>query len=345
MHLALICYGRNPFLKVLNVLWKSIPQRNPWEHHGLQIDARAKPPDIHMPKPSPQKHLAFDSTELGGEILHGDARVVLASREAETVDCVVTSPPYYKQRDYRGSKKQVGIEASPQQYIDRLVAVFAEARRVLKPTGTLWLNLGDKYEAGALLGMPWRVALALVADGWLLRSDVIWHKPNAMPSSQSRRPTTDHEYVFLLAKSADYFYDADAVREPHVTFSENSKMRGGRNHFGKRGGTPEAGKNGGGNNLHDGRWDQAFHPLGRNKRTVWSIPLGKFRGAHFAVFPEQLVENCLKAGCPKGGLVLDPFCGSGTTCVVAERLGMKWLGIDCVAAYCKLARKRLRDSQ
>jgi DNA modification methylase len=255
----------------------------------------------------------------------------------------VTSPPYYKQRNYRGSKQQVGLEASPEQYIESLVAVFAEVRRVLRPAGTLWLNLGDKYENGALLGLPWRVALALAADGWLLRSDIVWHKPNAMPSSQSRRPTTDHEYVFMLAKSPDYFYDADAVREPHVTFSENSKMRGGRNHFGKRDGTPEAGKNGGHNNLHNGRWDQAFHPKGRNKRTVWSIPLGKFRGAHFAVFPETLVENCLKAGCRADGVVLDPFCGSGTTCVVAKRLGLNWLGIDCVEEYCELARERLGE--
>lgn len=277
-----------------------------------------------------------------GQIVCGDSLAVLAKWPDELVDCVVTSPPYYNQRDYRGATKQVGIETSPEEYIARLVAVFAQVRRVLNPTGTLWLNLGDKYDKGELLGMPWRVALSLVADGWLLRSDCVWHKPNAMPSSQSRRPTTDHEYVFLLAKSPEYFYDADAVREPHVTFSEQSKMRGGRSHFGKRGGTPEAGKNNGNNNLHDGRWDQAFHPLGRNKRTVWSIPLGKYRGAHFAVFPERLVENCLNAGCPKEGLVLDPFCGSGTTCLVAARLGMKWLGIDCVREYCEMARARLR---
>jgi DNA modification methylase len=278
-----------------------------------------------------------------GQIVCGDSLTVLAKWPGDIVDCVVTSPPYYNQRDYRGAAKQVGIESSPQEYIDRLVAVLAQVHRVLKPTGTLWLNLGDKYDKGELLGMPWRVALGLVADGWLLRSDCVWHKPNAMPSSQSRRPTTDHEYVFLLAKSPDYFYDADAVREPHVTFSEQSKMRGGRGHFGKRGGTPETGKNNGNNNLHDGRWDQAFHPLGRNKRTVWSIPLGKYRGAHFAVFPERLVENCLRAGCPQGGLVLDPFCGSGTTCLVAKRLGMEWLGIDCVSEYCQMARARLRD--
>jgi DNA modification methylase len=205
----------------------------------------------------------------------------------------------------------------------------------------LWLVLGDKYSQGELLGMPWRVALALKDDGWLLRSDVIWHKPNAMPSAAKNRPTTDHEYVFFFTRSRVYFYDADAIREPHVTFSERSRMRGGRKHFGVRGGTPEQGKNGGHANLHNGRWDQAFHPQGRNKRTVWSIPLSKFREAHFAVFPEQLVENCIRATCPKDGLVLDPFLGSGTTAAVAQRLGRAYLGIDINADYCEMARRRL----
>src|SRR5262249_47791110 len=135
--------------------------------------------------------------------------------------------------------------------------------------------------------------------------------------------------------------DADAIREPHVTFSENSKMRGGRRHFFQRGGTPEVGKNGGNNNLHDGRWDQAFHPKGRNKRTVWSISLSKFRESHFAVFPEGLVETCINASCPPGGLVLDPFLGSGTVGVVARRGGRRFIGIDCVPAYCRMAEKRI----
>jgi site-specific DNA-methyltransferase (adenine-specific) len=193
--------------------------------------------------------------------------------------------------------------------------------------------------------LPWRVALALVDDGWILRADCNWHKPNAMPSPTRSRPTTDHEYVFFFAKASDYYYDADAIREPHVTFTENSRMRGGRRHFGVRGGTPENGKNSGSSNLHDGRWDQAFHPLGRNKRTVWSIPLSKFRGAHFAVFPEPLVELCIKAGCPAGGLVLDPFLGSGTTAVVARRLGRHYLGIDAAREYCALARRRLKAAR
>ena len=162
-----------------------------------------------------------------------------------------------------------------------------------------------------------------------------------MPSPVKNRPTTDHELIFFFTKSKTYHYDADAIREPHVTFSEQSKMRGGRGHFGKRNGTPEQGKNGGNSNLHDGRWDQAFHPKGRNKRTVWSISLSKFREAHFAVFPESLVETCLLAGCPAGGLVLDPFLGSGTTAVVAKRLERDYLGIDYVSEYCEMAEKRI----
>ncbi|MFT5522662.1 MAG: DNA modification methylase [Pirellulaceae bacterium] len=192
--------------------------------------------------------------------------------------------------------------------------------------------------------MPWRVALALQDDGWILRSDIIWHKPNAMPSAVKTRPTTDHEYIFFFAKSKDYYYDADAIREPHVTFSEKSKMKGGRNHFFKRDGTPEEGKNSGDNNLHDGRWDQAFHPKGRNKRTVWSVALGKFREAHFAVFPETLVETTILAASPEGGVVLDPFLGSGTTALVAQRLNRHYIGIDCVAEYTDMAKRRIADA-
>jgi DNA modification methylase len=275
------------------------------------------------------------------EIVHGDALAVLGNWPTDWIDCIVTSPPYYQQRDYRGAVGQIGREHAPAEYVERLRTVFAECRRVLKPSGTLWIVIGDKYDDGEQLGLPWRMALSLIDDGWILRADCIWHKPNAMPSSTKTRPTTDHEYVFFFTKSKDYYYDADAVREPHVTFGPHSRMRGGRRHFGTRGGTPEAGKNGGSNNLHDGRWDQAFHPLGRNKRTVWSIPLSKFREAHFAVFPETLVETCLRAGCPPQGLVLDPFVGSGTVPLVARRLGRDYLGIDCVAEYCTMARKRI----
>ncbi len=270
----------------------------------------------------------------------GDAADLGAKLPPKFIDCVVTSPPYFRQRDY-GSRRQVGQEISPESYVNRLVDIFSTIAPALKDSGVMWVVIGDKYLGHQLLGMPWRFALAMQDRGWYLRSDCIWHKPNAMPSSVKTRPTTDHEYIFLFSKSTEYYYDADAIREPHVTFSGQSKMRGGRKHFGTRGGTPEQGKNAGKSNLHDARWDQAFHPLGRNKRTVWSIPLSKFRGAHFAVFPEQLVETCVLATSPLAGVVLDPFCGSGTTAVVARRLGRAYIGFDCSAAYCQLARQRL----
>ncbi len=277
---------------------------------------------------------------IRNEVYCGDAELTLASFQSESIDLIVSSPPYFQQRNYLATD-QIGQEATPEDYVARLVRVMREARRVLRPTGSLWLVLGDKYDQKRLLGIPWRVALALQDDGWYLRSDIIWHKPNAMPSAVKDRPTIDHEYVLFLTKGTQYHYDADAIREPHVTFTEKSRMKGGRRHFFQRNGTPEAGKNQGNPNLHQGRWDQAFHPAGRNKRTVWSIPLSKFRGAHFAVFPESLVETCILAACPPQGVVLDPFLGSGTTAVVAKRLGRAFVGIDCNPDYCEMARKRL----
>ena len=273
----------------------------------------------------------------------GDAERHLRRLETSFANTIVTSPPYFRQRNY-SDRHQIGQEKSPDEYIERLVSVFREAREALVDEGTLWLVLGDKYQNKQLLGMPWRVALALQADGWYLRSDIIWQKPNAMPSAVKNRPTTDHEYIFLLSKSDSYYYDIDAIREPHVTFSEQSQMKGGRNHFFKRDSTPEQGKNGGQPNLHNGRWDQAFHPKGRNKRTVWPIPLSKSRDAHFAVFPEKLVETCILAGCPPNGIVLDPFMGSGTTAVVARKLKRHFVGIECVSDYCKIARQRIKRS-
>ncbi|MDP1560026.1 MAG: site-specific DNA-methyltransferase [Pirellulaceae bacterium] len=284
----------------------------------------------------PPTELTLDS------ILCGDSGVILQRLPAESVHTIVTSPPYFGQRDYQHDS-QIGREESPEAYIQNLVAVFSEARRVLRPDGTLWLNLGDKYDRSRLLGLPWRVALALADDGWLLRSDIVWHKPNAMPSAVKNRPTTDHEYMFLFSREPEYYYDADAIREPHTTFSESSKMKGGRRHFGQRGGTPEQGKNGGQANLHDGRWDQAFHPLGRNKRTVWSVPLGKFRDAHFAVFPPDLIRPCINAGTPEGGVVLDPFFGAGTVGVVALELRRRYVGIELNPDYVALAQRRLGD--
>lgn len=282
---------------------------------------------------------------LKDKILCGDAFATLSTIPDSSIQCIVTSPPYFQQRDYGTGTYQVGSETSHDEYVQRLVEVFRECRRVLRPDGLLWLNLGDKFLDGMLLGLPWRVAIALQQSGWILRCDIIWHKPNAMPHSIKTRPTVDHEYVFMFSKSSDYYYDADAIREPHVTFSENSRMKGGRNHFGKRNGTPEVGKNSGNNNLHDGRWDQAFHPLGRNKRTVWNIPLSKYRGAHFAVFPEKLVENCILASTKPSDLVLDPFAGSGTVGVVAARFQRAFILIELNQDYCHLIENRMNGSQ
>ncbi|MGC9503324.1 DNA-methyltransferase [Baaleninema sp.] len=287
------------------------------------------------------KNNTMNERNLLNTILCGDSRQLLRSLPSESIDCIVTSPPYYGQRDY-GIDEQIGNEDTPQAYVANLVTLFDECRRVLKDTGTLWLNLGDKYLNGNLLGMPWRVALSLQDRGWILRNDIIWYKPNAMPHSVKNRLTIDHEYLFFFTKQASgYFYDQDAIREEHITFSENSKMKGGRNHFGKRNSTPEQGKNGGNPNLHDGRWDRAFHPKGRNKRTVWNVPLSKFRDAHFAVFPEKLIEPCILAGCPTGGTILDPFFGAGTTGLVANQLGRNYVGIELNPDYIEIAQKRL----
>ena len=281
-------------------------------------------------------------------ILQGDAAQALAQLPAASVQTVITSPPYFGLREYTNEAElavlEIGRESTLEEYITRLGAVFQEVYRVLRDDGVLWLNLGDTYRDNNLLGIPWRMVFALQTQGWLLRSDVIWHKPNAMPSSVKNRPTTAHEYLFMFAKNKDYYYNADAIREPHVTFSESSKMKGGRNHFGKINGTPEAGKNGGSSNLHDGRWDQAFHPLGRNKRTVWDIPLGKFREAHFAVFPEKLVETCLLATTHPTDMVLDPFAGSGTSGVVAKRLNRAFTGVELSPVFAEMARRRIQNA-
>ncbi|MFN8496099.1 MAG: site-specific DNA-methyltransferase [Caldilineaceae bacterium] len=289
----------------------------------------------------------LSSHSLVDTILVGDSWTNSCSLPSEFVQCIVTSPPYFGHREYSDSSElkslEFGREDDPKFYVQKLVLLFQELRRILHPTGTLWLNLGDTYRNEQLLGIPWRVAFALQDAGWLLRSEIIWNKPNAMPSSVKNRPTVAHEHIFLFTKSKDYFYNADAIREPHVTFTEDSKMKGGRGHFGKRDGTPENGKNKGNSNLHNGRWDQAFHPLGRNKRTVWSIPLSKFRETHFAVFPEELVKNCILAGTTEGDIVLDPFMGSGTTGIVARQHGRHFIGMELVPRYAEMALNRVRD--
>jgi DNA modification methylase len=304
-------------------------------------------------------------------ILLGDCRATLPTLDAGSVRCCVTSPPYWGLRDY-GCDGQIGLEKTPDAYVAEIVAVFREVRRVLADDGTLWLNLGDSYaqsgkggnpvvsewagfvgnkdrEASAqpralkaldiglkpkdLVGIPWRVAFALQADGWYLRSDIIWHKPNPMPESVTDRPTKAHEYVFLLSKNQKYFYDADAIAEAAtfagkvVSLGEKSLSRGqatGANVAASGNGTASS----------------VTVKDTRNARTVWTIPTQPTPDAHFATFPEALAERCILAGSAQGDTVLDPFFGSGTVGKVAERLGRKWIGCELNPAYVGIAEKK-----
>ena len=280
------------------------------------------------------------------EILVGDVRLALEKVDDCSIQTTVTSPPYFGLRQYSDNDAaEIGNEKTYNEYILHLKEIFGLLWKKTKEDGTLFLNLGDSYIDNHLAGIPWRVAIALGEVGWVLRSDIIWRKPNAMPSSVKNRFTVDHEYVFFFAKRPKcYAFYQDVVREPHVTFSENSKMKGGRNHLGKRGGTPENGKNAGNANLHNGRWDQAFHPLGRNRRTVWDIALGKFRGAHFAVFPERLVELCVMAATVEGDTICDPFTGSGTTGLVAVKNKRNFIGFELVPEYAEMALARIKEA-
>jgi DNA modification methylase len=252
-------------------------------------------------------------------IIRGDARALPLVDGC--VDCVVTSPPYFGLRDY-GHADQIGTEATPEVYIATLVAVFREVRRVLTDHGTVWLNLGDTRQSKNLLGIPWRVAFALQADGWYLRADIIWAKPNPMPESVTDRPTKAHEYVFLLTKSERYWYDADAIKERSAWQRENNPK------WGRQRAHTNAKKGMGNRNAQGGGFTAWQPDDGRNKRSVWTVPTVRCAGAHFATMPEDLVAPCILAGCPLGGLVLDPFLGSGTVGAVAARLGRRWVGTD-----------------
>ncbi|WP_055695952.1 DNA-methyltransferase [Streptomyces prasinopilosus] len=267
-------------------------------------------------------------------LLLGDSLDVLRTLPDGSVDCIVTSPPYYGLRDY-GTAGQYGLEATPTAYVETMRALFAEARRVLTDDGTCWVNLGDSYvcspkgsesktdglvgrsnhlttpagsggknggglAAKQLIGIPWRVAFALQDDGWVLRNEIIWHKPNAMPEPVRDRLSTRHEHLFLFSKSRRYHFDLDAIREP-MPRSESK---------------------------------------GRNPGDVWSISTRPFPEAHFAVFPIDLPIRCIKAGCKPGGTVLDPFSGSGTTGAAARQLGRRYVGIDLNSAYHDLAKDR-----
>ena len=326
-------------------------------------------------------------------IYTGDALACLSEMEAHSVDCIITSPPYYGLRDY-GVAGQLGQEKTPEEYIDRLVVVFREARRVLKDTGTLWVNIGDsyngsgkgganypenakKYKQGTnrgsvespiapthisnckpkdLIGIPWMLAFALRADGWYLRQDIIWQKPNCMPESVRDRCTKSHEHIFLLSKSRQYFFDGEAISEE---CADSSIKRYQQNINQQKGSTRVPGKTNGNMKAALPRYggqkytehpdlfyrtksgSMNFPRPRRNKRDVWTVSTSGFKGAHFAVFPEKLIEPCVLAGCPTGGVVLDPFLGSGTTAAVAARLGRRFVGIEINPDYVKIAESRL----
>lgn len=329
-------------------------------------------------------------------ILQGDALTRLRELPDESVQTCVTSPPYWGLRDYK-QEDQIGLEKSPQEYVVAIVKVFREVNRVLENNGTLWLNLGDSYATGAgkvgncpgggeqgenwkglstspnrlpieglkpkdLIGIPWRVAFALQADGWYLRSDIIWAKPNCMPESVTDRPTRSHEYIFLLTKSRKYFYDADAIKEPCSESTEKRVAQDVESQAGSvraNGGAKTNGpmkavvsKQRGHSRRHDGfndRWDQ-MERTGqcsgmRNKRDVWTVAPANYKEAHFATFPPDLIKPCILAGCPVGGTVLDPFAGSGTTGQVALEYGRKFVGIELNPDYVKLIEQRLANTQ
>lgn len=323
------------------------------------------------------------------KILIGDVREQLRLLPADHFDCVVTSPPYFGLRDY-GVAGQIGLEDTPAAFVEEMVAVFREVWRVLRDDGTLWLNLGDSYandtkwggqtsgkhvnalqgntgigrrrsntglKSKDMMGIPWRVAFALQADGWYLRRDIIWHKLNPMPESVRDRPSTAHEYLFLLSKNERYYYDAEAIVEPvspntHARLSQDvmshvgsARANGGAKTNGNMkavGRGPKTQAAGTGIKNNESFVAACSMPVThRNKRSVWSLATEAFSEAHFATFPPSLVEPCILAGSPAGGTVLDPFGGAGTTGLVADRLQRHATLIELNPEYAALARRRI----
>ena len=302
----------------------------------------------------------------------GDCREVMASLPEESVHTCITSPPYWGLRDY-AAPGQLGLEDSPNEYVEHMVEVARGIRRCLRKDGTLWLNLGDSYIGGGnnrgnrspisdkqasnrgatgqcaehaknirnvsglkakdLAGIPWRVALALQDDGWYLRCDIIWSKPNPMPEPVRDRPTKSHEYIFLLSRSRHYYYDWRAASEPVVSITgSGNKSRKMGDEYG-RPGSPRGASI---------PWEPTAT---RNRRSVWTITPEPFRGAHFATFPTKLVEPCILAGSPVGGTVLDPFSGSGTVALVSARLGRNFVGAEINQEYISMSEERLSALQ
>jgi DNA modification methylase len=297
------------------------------------------------------------------KILQGNCLETLSSLEEKSVNTCVTSPPYWGLRDY-GNGDQLGQEETPEQFTENLVKLFREVRRVLRDDGTVWLNLGDSYNGSGgqgtkpnimskeaaegrggkaikvngikpkdLIGIPWRVAFALQADGWYLRQDIIWSKPNPMPESVTDRCTKAHEYIFLLSKSPKYYYDNEAIKEDSA---ESSKDRLNQDIKNQKGSSRVPGKTNGTMNAVGGEK--------RNKRSVWAVATQSYSEAHFATYPPELIKPCILAGCPEGGTVLDPFGGSGTTAQVASNLNRNAILCELNPEYVEIAKGRLHDS-
>lgn len=320
----------------------------------------------------PQPNVRRQVKKRVSKIICGDAAEVLRTLPQGSVNMCVTSPPYYGLRDY-GVTGQIGIEQSPQEYIVRLTEVFGEVMRVLADDGTLWLNIGDSYAGSGkgpmsiqvagngknknlydmksriydvpkrwdgikpkdLIGIPWTLAFALREQGWYLRSDIIWHKKNCLPESTKDRPTKCHEHIFLLAKSPKYYFDYKAIQEPVKEVSKERYRRGrsaNSKYVGQQGITEVR------ENFSD--FDQEY----RRKRDVWEVSTNTYKmNEHFAMFPEKLIEPCILAGSREGGVVLDPFFGSGTTGAVAKRLGREYIGIDINPRYIEKAEMRIAE--
>jgi len=295
-------------------------------------------------------------------ILYGDCRETLCAFLPQTARVCVTSPPYYGLRDYGGEDNQIGQEQTPEEYIEQMVQVFREVRNVLTDDGTLWVNIGDSYynyrpgskayvkqtvsktnpdlpeyspkrstkldglKEKDLIGIPWMFAFAMRADGWYLRQDIIWHKPNPMPESVRDRCTKAHEYIFLFSKNKKYFYDNEAIKEPAKDWGTRDRTNGKYHNKGT------------GLQPHSGLTKSYAK---KNKRSVWSVTKKPYKGAHFAVFPPELIEPCILAGSEKGDTILDPFMGSGTTAMVAKKLDRHYIGCELHENYGNLIQERV----
>ena len=300
------------------------------------------------------------------KIITGNAIEVLKELPDCTADCCITSPPYLGLRDY-GVNGQIGLEKSVEAYINRLTDIFREVRRVLKSDGTLWLNIGDSYVSSNseysnckrkdLIGVPWLLAFALRNDGWYLRQDIIWEKPNAMPESVKDRCTKSHEYIFLFSKQPKYYFDYEAIKEPAVGFNNiapagskgtlrpNSRLRKGNSRTFRGGGVYTKGQsfNNSAETTRESHGNSENITGLRNKRSVWTVATQGYKEAHFATFPEKLIEPCVIAGSREGGIILDPFMGSGTTAVVAKKHNRGFIGIELNPEYAEMARRRLEE--